>query len=324
MIVSKTPLRISFIGGGTDIKEYYRNNSYGAVISATIDKYIYISVNKRFDNTIKASYSTTEIVNSADEIKHPIIRCALKLIGIDTGIEIISIADVPSKTGLGSSSSFTVGLLNALYAYIGVSPNADQLAKEACEIEIDILNEPIGKQDQYAAAFGGINYIQFNDDDSVCVEPIKIPRESIFKLNENLMMFYTGITRSARVILQEQVEKIAVKNDYYQAMKALTNDVKAILSNENQFKLLGELLDKGWMMKRELAATISCAKIDEFYNIAKQNDALGGKLLGAGGGGFLLFYCEKPNQERLKEILGDLKWIPFRFEPLGSIIAYKD
>lgn len=324
MIISRTPLRISFVGGGTDIKEYYKNNSYGAVISATIDKYVYISVNKRFDNTIRASYSTTEIVDSADKIEHPIIRNALKLVGINTGIEIVSLADIPSKTGLGSSSSFTVGLLNALYAYIGVRPSAEKLAQEACKIEIDILNEPIGKQDQYAAAFGGINYIQFNHDESVLVEPVKISQESIFSLNENLIMFYTGITRSARSILQDQVEKIAAKNDYYHAMKDLVKDVKEILVNDNQYKRFGELLDKGWMMKRELAATISSSKIDDLYNAAIQNDALGGKLLGAGGGGFLLFYCENPNQERLKQVLNDLKWIPFRFEPYGSGIVFSD
>ncbi len=324
MIVSRTPLRISFVGGGTDIREYYRNNSYGAVISAAINKYIYIAINQRFDNTVKANYSSTEITDSADEIQHPIIRSALKLVGINRGVEISSLADIPAKTGLGSSSSFTVGLLNALYTYIGIALNQKRLAEEACKIEIDILNEPIGKQDQYAAAFGGFNYIQFNNDESVLVEPIKISQESMIKLNENLIMFYTGITRSARSVLQDQVEKIAVKTEYYQAMKELINNFKMILSNDNKFDLLGELLDKGWMAKRELAATISCSKIDDFYDIALQNEAIGGKLLGAGGGGCLLFYCKKHNQEKLKEALKDLKWIPFQFEPQGSKIVFMD
>ncbi len=319
MIVSKTPLRISFVGGGTDLKEYYQNNSYGAVISATIDKYIYVIVNRRFDNTIKASYSITETVGLADEIKHPIIRNVLKKMDIKTGLEIISIADIPSKTGLGSSSSFTVGLLNALYAYKGISVSAEKLAREACEIEIDIMGEPIGKQDQYAAAYGGMNYIQFNYDESVFIEPVN--SKCLDELNENLIMFYTGITRCAGSILMDQIEGMATKNNNYRMIRDLTEDFKDIVTQDRHLKPLGKLLDRGWRIKRGLTYNISNSMIDFYYNLALQNGALGGKLLGAGGGGFLLFYCEKTKQKKLKKSLIDLKMVTFKFEPNGSKIV---
>ena len=246
MIISKTPFRISFFGGGTDLKEYYINNT-GIVASTTIDKYIYITVNKRFDNSIRISYSKTEIAEKRDDIQHPIVKEALKLLDIDGGIEITSIADIPAKTGLGSSSTFTVGLLNALYAYKGIYVNAETLAKKACEIEIDILKEPIGKQDQYAAAYGGLNSIRFNSDETVFVDPIICNKDIKYEFENNLLLFYTGITRSAGEILGSQKKNTSNNIENLTSMKLLVDDLKQILSEGNNLKQIGEKLNDSWL-----------------------------------------------------------------------------
>ena len=229
MIISRTPLRISFVGGGTDIGDYYRLNG-GAVISTAIDKYIYITINKRFDDTIRVSYSKTEIVNNVDKIKHDIVRETMKVVGVTKGVEITSIADVPSKgTGLGSSSAFTVGLLNALYAFKDQHISAKQLAEEACRIEIDTLKEPIGKQDQYICAYGGFQHIKFNPDETVFVNHIICKKNVIDKLKNNLMMFYTGILRRSNMILSEQVNNIPNKKGIMDKMAELTSEMKTSL-----------------------------------------------------------------------------------------------
>ncbi len=322
MIISRTPFRVSFVGGGTDIKDYY-SLDYGAVISTTINKYMYITVNKGFDKTIRVSYSKTELVDSVDKIEHPIVKAALKMLDIDGGIEITSIADIPAKAGLSSSSAFTVGLLKALYAYKGVYANNETIARQACEIEIDILKEPIGKQDQYAVAYGGMNYIRFNKDESVIVEPIICSNETKKIFQDNLMLFYTGVTRKTGDILKEQKKNSVNKKDYLDKMRNMTSDFKRFISNENSIDDIGKLLDLGWQMKKNMSSKISNNGIDEIYRKAIENGAIGGKILGAGGGGFLLLYCKKEKQQILKKALeSDLMYIPFNFENTGSRIIF--
>lgn len=323
MIITRTPFRISFVGGGTDLPDFYRIEP-GAVVSAAINKYMYIVVNKRFDDTIRVSYSKTEIVKDVGEIQHPIVREALKSIGITEGVEIVSIADIPSGTGLGSSSSFTVGLLNALHAYKGSLKPAEELAKEACHIEIDILGEPIGKQDQYIAAYGGLRYIQFNPDETVFTEPIIYAQESRDKLNRNLLLFYTGDTREARSILKQQKTDTSQRDkaELLKNMRDLALELRNYLNSNSSPDILGEFLGKGWLLKKQLTSGISNNKIDEYYKRAIGAGAMGGKLLGAGGGGFLLLYCPEERQPKVREALSDLPLTKFYFEPEGSKITY--
>ncbi len=321
MIISRTPFRISFSGGGTDLKEFYKHEP-GAVTSTTIDKYMYITVNKRFDHTIRISYSHTEIVNSIDEIKHPIIRETLKLVGLTDSLEMISIADIPSGTGVGSSSSFTVGLLHALYAYKGQHVTAERLADEACKIEIDILGEPIGKQDQYAAAYGGLQHIQFNPDESVYADPVICKKETKKMLSNNLLLFYTGITRKSSKILKKQKNGTKAKLNYLRAIRDLSYRIRYILIRGTNLDEFGEALHQNWLLKKQLVDGISNDKIDQYYRKARSTGALGGKILGAGGGGFLLLYCEKQCQKKVRETLNELKEVSFDLEPQGSKIIY--
>ena len=323
MIITRTPFRISFVGGGTDLPDFHRVEP-GVVVSTAINKYMYIVVNKRFDDTIRVSYSETEIVEDVEEIQHPIVREALKSAGVTKGIEIASIADIPARTGLGSSSSFTVGLLNALYAYKGILKSAEDLAREACHIEIDTLGEPIGKQDQYIAAYGGLRYIQFNPDETVFTAPIICSSETKEKLAQNLLLFYTGDTREAGSILKEQKAntKQADKLASLRRMSNLAFELKEKLNKGSSPDVLGEFLHKGWLLKRQLASGISSSKIDEFYEKALAAGALGGKILGAGGGGFLLLYCPKEKQPKVREALSNLTLTQFSFEPEGSKIIY--
>jgi len=324
MIISRTPFRISFAGGGTDLKKFYRQD-YGAVVSTTINKYMYITVNSlsTFHNhKIRISYSQTELVNNVDEIQHPVVREALKLTGIDGGIEITSMADIPAGTGMGSSSSFTVGVLNALYAFQGKSVSPEQLAQEACKIEINLLKEPIGKQDQYATAYGGLNYIQFNPDEDVFVNPLVSSREIKDKFHNHLMMFYTGITRKANSILKRQNNNIESKKQDLKKMRELAIEIRKVLDEGKELNRVGEILHQGWLLKKELTSGISNNLIDGYYNKALEAGALGGKVLGAGGGGFILLYVSPQKQQKVREVLGDLKELSFRFENQGSTIIY--
>lgn len=321
MIISKTPLRISFVGGGTDISNYYKSKG-GCVISTAIDKYIYITINKRFDDTIRASYSKTETVDDVNKINHDIIRETMKLTGITKGVEITSIADVPSLgTGLGSSSAFTIGLLNALYAFKGQHSSAKQLAEDACKIEIDILKEPIGKQDQYISAYGGFRHIKFNPDETVFVNNIICKKNIINKLKNNLMMFYTGILRKANTILSEQVNNLPKNRKIMDKMTELVYEMKEGLINNN-IDSFGKILHNGWIYKKQLASVISNSKINQYYNKALENGATGGKILGAGGGGFLLLYCDRDKQDKVRSALNNLNVFPFDFEQEGSKIIY--
>jgi len=321
MIISRTPLRISFAGGGTDLSAFYKNQP-GAVTSTAINKYLYVTINKKFDNRIRVSYSKTENVDHVDDLHHGLVREAMKLTGLDRGVEITTIADIPSRgTGLGSSSSLTVGLLNALYAYQGIMRSRQTLANEACQIEIDILGEPIGKQDQYIAAYGGIQHIQFNPDESVYVDPVICSPKTKLALEKHMLLFYTGITRKASKILTKQIKNTGKKSENLKKMKELSEKVRDSIC-KNKVNDVGKYLHRGWLYKKELANGISNPIIDEYYEKALSVGALGGKILGAGGGGFLLIFCELKNQERVKMALKELPVVPIKLEPQGSKIIY--
>ena len=326
MIISRTPLRISFVGGGSDLQSYYKHKA-GAVVSTAIDKYIYITVNKKFDNKIRASYSETENVDTVDQVKHNLIRECMKKAGIKGGIEVTSMADIPAEgTGLGSSSAYAVGLLNALYAYLGKHVSAKQLAEEASEIEIDILKDPIGKQDHYIAAYGGLQHIQFNPDDSVFVDPIICRTETKKELERRLLLLYTGLTRSASSILSVQnknMQNEKKKRETMEKMVALTRDMQDDL-RKNKLNSIGKLLHKNWILKKSMASGITNKEINDWYKTAIKNGAIGGKILGAGGGGFLLFYAEPEKHAKIISALAELRPIPVGLEPQGSKIIFVD
>jgi D-glycero-alpha-D-manno-heptose-7-phosphate kinase len=324
MIISRTPLRMSFVGGGSDLPVFYRKYG-GAVVSTAIDKFVYVTVNAKFDDKIRVSYSKTEEASGVDRVKHPLVREALKLLEIRGGVEITSIADIPARgSGLGSSSAFTVGLLHALHAYSGRYASAAKLGEESCRIEIERCGEPIGKQDQYAAAFGGFNFIEFNPDDSVFVSPIICRRETLRELETNTLVFYTGITRSASAVLQHQQKAVGAekrKQTMMQAMVKLARDLKTELQKDN-LTAFGEIIHENWELKRRLTAEVSNTRIDGWYNAARKAGALGGKLLGAGSGGFLMFYAPRDRHEAVRTALKELRPIQFGFEPQGSRIIF--
>ncbi len=324
MIISRTPLRMSFAGGGSDLPVFYRKHG-GAVLSTAINKFVYVTVNAKFDQRIRVSYSRTEEARSVERIRHPLVREAMKLLGIDGGIEITSIADIPAKgSGLGSSSSFTVGLLHALHGYCSRYASADQLARESCEIEIERCGEPIGKQDQYAAAFGGFNFIEFFPDDSVSVEPVICRRETLERLQTNLIVFYTGMTRSAGTVLKTQQEAVRTekkKQVVLRQMVALAHQLKRELQ-KNNLEAFGEVIHENWELKRSLARGVSNDTIDDWYARARTAGAVGGKVLGAGSGGFLMFYAPRERHEAIARALAKLRQVEFRFENQGSRIIF--
>ena len=319
MIITQTPLRMSFAGGGSDLPSFYRQFG-GAVVSSTINKYIYVNVNKKFDDWIRVSYSRTEEVESVDKIEHPIVRAALQKLNIPGGLEITSIADIPSRgTGLGSSSSFTVGLLLALHAYGSRYRSPGDLAEESCKVEIELCGEPIGKQDQYAAAYGGLNFYRFEPDDSVTVEPILCSGAKLHELQSSLITFYTGTTRAASSILADQSQQAQSNNGTQILMKRMTElayELRVELDNGN-IGALGEILDAGWRLKREVHPGVSNSAIDDWYATAKRAGAVGGKLLGAGGGGFLTFFAPPERHEEIRKSLG-LREIDLCLDRSGS------
>jgi len=320
MIISKTPLRISFAGGGTDLESYYRTGR-GAVVSAAINKYIYVTVHERFDSSLRVSYTKTEIVDHADELKHEIVRACLEMAGIDNGIEITSIGEVPAGTGLGSSSALTVGLLNALYTYRGINLSARELLEKACEIEIGRLKQPIGKQDQAAAAFGGLNHFSFWADGSVERCRLELAPQDFSRLESCLTLFYTGLARSAGDILRDQQQDMERKRRAMDEMRDQADWLCGQLQSAGFGPYFGRLLRDGWERKRTLSGKIAGPEIDRLYQTGLDAGALGGKLLGAGGGGFLLFYCEPDRQDALRSALG-LRQMPFRVARYGSRIVY--
>lgn len=321
MIITKTPFRISFAGGGSDLPNFYERYG-GCVLSTTIDRYCYISIHPYFDRgKTLLKYSESELVSDLSQIRHKIFNCVLNEAQLH-GVEITSTADVPGGTGLGSSSTFTVGLLNAVNCYRGKYLSKGKLAAKACQVEIEGLGSPIGKQDQYAAACGGLNFIRFHPDGEVSVSPIVMQPETYRRLQQNLVMFYTGDVRSANAILAEQKRNISAedKAKNLRRMCALAEEMKGALE-QNDLSSFGRLLNDGWELKRTLASGISNPAIDEAYDTAMKNGALGGKLLGAGGGGFLLFYCEPDKQEQLRVALR-LRPFPFSFEKDGTSVIY--
>jgi D-glycero-alpha-D-manno-heptose-7-phosphate kinase len=324
MIISKTPCRLSFAGGGSDMESYYREFG-GAVVSITIDKYVYLTLQTKFDHRIRIGYSRTEEVERVDEIQHPIVRQCLKLLGPQQGVEITSHADIPSRgSGLGSSSSFTVGLLNGLYAYQGRHASAQELAEQACHVEINLCGDPIGKQDQYAAAFGGLHMYRFHPDGTVNVEPLICRPQTLKKLHSNLLIFYTGITRSAGDILKDQRQALGGERAAIEKMHRMVeyaHTVRRELENGNTAGV-GEILHESWMLKRGLTGGISNQAIDDWYAAARAAGAVGGKILGAGGGGFLLLYVPQERREAVKRALGGLRELPFHFERDGSKIIF--
>lgn len=325
MIITQTPLRISFVGGGTDLPSFYRKYE-GEVLSTAIDKYVYVIVKERYDSDIYINYSKKEIVKSVGDIEHDLVREAMNKLDIEGGIEITFLADIPSHgSGLGSSSSVTVGLLNALYAYKGMIVDAERLAREACEIEIDILRHPIGKQDQYIAAYGNLRHIRFRSDESVEIEPVTLGERSRRYLANSLLLFYTGQSRKAASILQEQQESIHERISYYHDLKRLVPRAMAVLHDMNQqvptremIEEFGRTLHAGWELKKNFASNVTNPQIDAMYEAAIRAGALGGKLLGAGGGGFLLFVVLPEKQEDVRYALQYLQEFPFDFVRDGS------
>jgi len=313
VIITQTPLRISFAGGGTDLAAYYAHRE-GYVVSTAIDKFVYVIVKERFDDAIYLNTMKKEIRASVDEIEHELCREAMRLAGVERGVEVTLLSDIPSEgAGLGSSSSFTVGLLNAFHMYRGEQITAEQLAQEACRIEIDVLGKPIGKQDQYIAAYGG--------DDTVEVRRLALAAKQVRELDARLHLFFTGRTRKADVILSEQKQKTGDRSAELDGIKELADGVAPALER-GDYDRLGEILHRNWELKQKLASGISDSSLDEMYELALAHGALGGKICGAGGGGFLLVYCPVERQERLEKGMRDYRAMPFRLEPDGSKVIF--
>lgn len=324
MIISRTPFRVSFFGGGTDFPEYYREHG-GAVLVTAIDKYCYLAVHSLgpfFRHRIRVSYSQTETVLHAAEIRHPLVRECLGLLGMDDGMEISHIADLPGRTGLGSSSSFTVGLLNALHAFRGENPSPAQLAEEAIVVERERVGDAGGHQDQYAAAFGGLRRFDFTAE-GVRERLVPVPPERKTALSDRLLMFFTGIESSAEQILQEQRKNTARNIPALKEMRAMVDQAERILLGRDDLAAFGRLLHAAWLHKRSLSSGITNSVIDDAYDAALRAGALGGKLLGAGGRGFLLLYVEPHAQPAVREALRDLIEIPFSFSEFGSQIIFR-
>jgi len=326
MIISRTPFRISFAGGGTDLESFYSKEP-GKVLNTTIDKYIYVVVKRQLgivEYKYRINWSKVEFKNKREDIDHPIVREALILLDIDFPIEISTFADVPAGTGLGSSSSFTVGLLHALYALKGENVTKGRLASEAGKIEVDILRRNIGKQDHFAAAYGDLNSWVFNKDGTIEGQPVFYRREVRKAISDNLILFYTGQKRDANEVLTDQSERTIEKFQVLKKMKDQVPKFEEILSKGVNLSDFGTLLDEGWRLKRSISPMISSPVIDGYYEKAMQSGAIGGKILGAGGGGFLLFYVEPQNQETVEKNLPDLFKLKFTFDDAGTRITYYD
>ena len=321
MIISQTPLRISFVGGGSDLKSFYHQED-GMVLSTAIDKYVYVIIKERFDDKIYINYSVKEIVDNVSQIKHQLVREAMKKVGIDKGVEITTLADVPSEgSGLGSSSTVTVGLLNALYNYVGKQVTLEQLAREACEIEINICGKPIGKQDQYVAAYGGLNKITFHPDESVSVDKVSLVNKDLIQLGSRLLLFFTNKTRKSDDILKKQKMKTGDKRAILRQMKDFVPKLKSSLER-SKFTMLGKLLHENWLLKKSLVGSISNPEINKMYKRAMNAGAMGGKICGAGGGGFLLMYVPKAKQDKVRKALSDYRELHFMLDSFGSRIIF--
>lgn len=321
MIITQTPYRVSFAGGGTDLPAFYRHE-FGAVLSVGVAHHMYVTVSPRFDKTTRVAYTRVEIADGIDRIEHTIAREALRMTGLGEHLEITTVGDVPAGTGMGSSSSLAVGLLNALYAYKGMVTSPGSLAEKACEIEIDILQKPIGRQDQYAAAYGGVNYIRFNPDHTVDVEPVPCQPGFLDALEKHIILLYTDQQRDADIILKKQSEGSADRMGVLRQMRDLAGELRTTMGGQGNLDDFGRILHEGWELKRSLGFGISNPGVDEWYSAARKAGAMGGKLLGAGGGGFLLVMAPPERHEAIREAVGRPREIPFRIDRRGSRVIF--
>jgi D-glycero-alpha-D-manno-heptose-7-phosphate kinase len=321
MIISQTPYRVSFAGGGTDLPAFCRREC-GAVLSTAINKHMYVTVSPRFDATTRVAYTRTEIAEKIDAIEHTIVREALRMTGLGRHLEITTVGDVPAGTGMGSSSSLTVGLLNALYAFRGEIVSHQVLAERACSIEIDVLRKPIGRQDQYAAAFGGINFIRFHTDDTVDIEPVPCRGETLLELQRRILLLYTNTQRDANGILEDQSAGTKDRMSVLRDMRDLAEAMRTVLAGPGDLDTFAGLLHDGWELKRSLGFGITSRKVDDWYASARRAGAQGGKLLGAGGGGFLLLMAPPERHDAIREALGRPRELSFAVDRRGSRIIF--
>jgi D-glycero-alpha-D-manno-heptose-7-phosphate kinase len=321
LIITQTPYRVSFAGGGTDLPAFYEREA-GAVLSVAVNHHMYVTVSPRFERTTRVAYTRVEISETIDQIEHTLAREALRMTGLGPHTEITTVGDVPAGTGMGSSSSLTVGLLQALYAFKGQVTSARKLAEESCRIEIDILGKPIGRQDQYAAAFGGVNYMRFNSNHSVDVEPVPCRPVNLQALEQRILLLYTGKRRDADTILKAQSEGTSKVFDTLCQMRDLAAAMRDALTGEGNLDEFARLLHEGWELKRSLGFGISMKEVDEWYQAARKAGAQGGKLLGAGGGGFLLVMAPPDRHEAIREALGRPKELKFEIDRRGSRVIF--
>ena len=321
MIIIQTPLRVSLFGGGTDFPSYYLEHG-GCVLSSAIDKYIFVTIKKRFDDKIRIGYTRTEMIDHVDEIKHELIREAMRMTGLEAGVEITTMGDIPDQgSGLGSSSTVTVGALHAMYAYQKELVLTERLAQEACRIEREVLGKPIGIQDQYIAAYGGLRFMEFTTHGEVHTHRLKLSERAMRRLSDNLLLFFTGVTRKADTILQEQKTNIKDKLTVLSEMKDIAHLACDEIQKEN-IDEVGTLLHKSWLLKKQLASQISNSALDDMYATACRAGAIGGKISGAGGGGFLLLYVPRGHQERVRDALKDFQEYPFTLGHDGSKVIF--
>ena len=326
MIISRTPFRMSFFGGGTDYPAWYRNE-VGMVLSTTIDKYCYLTCRRLppfFDYTTRLVYSKIELVKNLDEIQHPAVRETLRYMNLKSGLELHHASDLPARTGLGASSSFIVGLLHILRVFQGDTPNRMQLAQTAIHIERDCIKEAVGSQDQVATSFGGLNRITFSGDDEIEVTPVLLEPERIAALESHLMLYFTGIFREAPLLAARQIKAIRHHKSDLLEMRQMVDEANRILASEDSLEEFGKLLHESWQIKRTLAEGITNPTIEEIYSAARKAGALGGKVLGAGGGGFVLLFVRVENQSAVRESLSKLVKVLFRFEKAGTQIILND
>jgi D-glycero-alpha-D-manno-heptose-7-phosphate kinase len=324
MVISRAPYRISLFGGGTDYPGWIREHG-GAVLATAIDKYCFITCRYLppfFEHRLRVVYSKIEDCQSVADVQHPVVRSVLQMLRVERGLEIHHDGDLPARSGMGSSSAFTVGLLNALYALMGRMTSRKQLATDAIHVEQDLIKETVGSQDQILAAFGGFNYIEFKRDGSFNVEPVTLPRERLKDLNDSLMLFYTGLRRTASEVASTYVTDLEARAKQLTRIRQMVDEGVSILSGRDSLDGVGDLLDESWRLKRSLSGAVSNSQVDEIYAEAKRGGALGGKLLGAGGGGFVLFYVPAGCRQQVRERLRNLLWVPFRFDTGGSQIIF--
>lgn len=323
-VTTATPMRLSFVGGGTDLPDFFLEHA-GAVVSTAIDKHVYVTVKRHstlFEERYRLNYSETELVQSIDDIDNMIIRECLRLVPVEPPLYVSTVGDIPASSGLGSSGSFAVGMLSALHELRGERVSAGQLAEEACYVERDVLGQPVGNQDQYAAAFGGLNYIEFRKSGRTVIDPLTVAPEVLETLFASSMLFWTGVIRSSGSILEEQKSNIGARTEQLTRMRDLAKDCRNLFLDGFDIETFGAMMHRNWVEKRELASSISNSGIDADYEKARAAGALGGKIAGAGGGGFLLLLVPASRQQAVREALGHLEEIPFGFEPHGSRVLY--